>query len=104
MKLKDLYTLEDRVKEILETNVETRKDDMYLYLMYCCSQIQDLQAETFADLFQYSECRKMYNIKTFESVSRARRKIQAKEPRLKDEKVSAIRYEQQNIYEDYAIH
>ena len=104
MELKDLYTLEAQVKEILEQDVYARKDDMYLYYRYCETKITPLTNTMFMKVFTNKGIRTLYKVRPIESVGRARRKLQAKYPHLKDKKVATVRYEQQNIYTDYAIH
>lgn len=104
MKLKDLYTTERVVKDILEEEPYARVDDMYLYHCYCKRKKQPLSQREFERLFISKEFRKKYNIATIESVGRTRRKLQAKYPYLRNEYIYEKRYEQQDIYKDYAIH
>jgi len=105
MALKDLYTTEAVVKEILEQNVKARQDDMYLYYKYCEKQTNQTLAQwIFTKIFIDKEFRRASKIREYKSVERIRRKIQAKYPHLRDEKVAKMRYEQQDIYKDYAMH
>ena len=67
-------TLELEITRILESVPKTRNSDMLLYSEYLISKwVRDVQ---FYKVFQDSELRKAKNISVFESVSRARRKIQ----------------------------
>lgn len=104
MRLKDLYTLEEEVKLILEQDIYARKDDMFLYYRYCETKVTSLTSTIFVRIFISKSFRNLYRIRPIESVGRARRKLQAKYPHLKDKKVTEVRYKQQSIYEDYAMH
>lgn len=104
MQVMDLKNLEVVVKQILEEDLYARKDDMYLYYKYCEKKIVPLTNGIFMKIFLFKTFRKLYKIRDFKSVDRVRRRIQAKYPYLKDEKVTAARYEQQEVYIDYALH
>lgn len=104
MEVKDLKNLEVVIKQILEEEPYTRKDDMYLYYRYCEKKIVPLTNSIFVKIFLFKTFRKLYKIRDFKSVDRVRRRIQSKYPYLKDEKVAAARYEQQEVYIDYALH
>lgn len=104
MRVKDLYTLESRVKDILENDVQARKDDMYLYYKYCETKVNVLTNSLFAKIFYNKGIRILYGISPFVSVDRVRREVQKKYPYLKEKKVAEARYEQQSIYEEYVTH
>lgn len=104
MKVKDLYTTEMFIKDILEEEPFARVDDMYLYYCYCKKKKYPLSQKEFEKVFISRDFRNKYDIKPFASVDRARRKLQAKYPRLKNERTSIKRQEQQSVYKEYAIH
>lgn len=77
--MKNLKTIEELVKEILSHNTDARDDDMTLYVYVCRSclpDVKDMQFETV--LLHY----RSLGIPNLESVSRIRRKLQAKYPEL----------------------
>ena len=82
--MKKLETIENEVKKILEKEPLARKDDMYLYYIYC-TKYGVLNSKAFVQLFYSKNFRKEYNIPVFESVSRARRKLQQEYEYLKPE-------------------
>ncbi|MBR6613138.1 MAG: hypothetical protein IKK84_00035 [Clostridia bacterium] len=101
--LKDFQSLEKQVEELLKKYPDTRRDDMCLYYWYCRDRVGCLSNDVFTKLFELSYIRKAYGVKSYSSVSRARRKVQAKHPELKDIEAVAIRSEQENLYKEYAI-
>lgn len=97
------YKVESIVRKILENEPQARKDDMMLFYLYC-TKYGILNEKAFVKLFKDKVFRKKYNISVFETVSRARRKIQAENESLRpDEKVQKIREEQEGKYFNYAI-
>ena len=82
--MRKLETIENEVKKILEKEPLARKDDMYLYYIYC-TKYGVLNSKAFVQLFYSKNFRKEYNIPVFESVSRARRKLQQEYEYLKPE-------------------
>lgn len=98
MKKAKLKNLEKVVKEILENDELARKDDCYLILEVIRRIFPFEVGKTFADV--------MFNAKSkgisFESITRARRKIQGKYPELKDEEIAEIRNIEQEEYREYA--
>lgn len=101
--LKDFKTLEQQVEAILWDYPTTRQDDMFLYYVYCRKKVAKLDSKEFLHLFVVKAARTEHKIKSYGSVSRARRKIQAKKPELKDLTTTKTRKEQENIYRKYAI-
>ena len=74
--MKDLKTIESRVRVILSNHKEARDDDMILYLLYC---------------------------NRYESIRRTRQKIQAVTPELGcSPKVRRARKKQQGNFKAYA--
>ena len=98
MKKAKLKNLEKVVQEILEKDILTRKDDCYLILEVVRKLYPFEVGKTFADV--------MFNAKrkgiSFESITRARRKVQRKYPELKDEETSEIRNNEQKEYQEFA--
>ena len=101
--MKKLETIENEVKKILEKEPLARKDDMYLYYTYC-TKYGVLNSKAFVQLFYSKNFRKEYNIPVFESVSRARRKVQQEYEYLRPEKsVQDARTNKEVEYIRYAI-
>lgn len=101
--MKKLETIENEVKKILEKEPLARKDDMYLYYIYC-TKYGVLNSKAFVNLFYSKNFRKEYNIPVFESVSRARRKLQHENESLRPEqKVQDARINKEADYIRYAI-
>lgn len=86
------------VKEILKKDELAREDDCYLIL------------KVISKLYPNEICKKfeivMFGAKnkgiSFESITRCRRKIQAKNPELKDERTAKKRNERQKEYINYS--
>lgn len=78
--MKDLKTIESRVRVILSNHKEARDDDMILYLLYCNRygevKIGELPFEMVMNNY------KVFHIPCFESIRRTRQKIQAVTPEL----------------------
>ena len=88
--MENLQTLKEDVYKILTKIPETRNADMILYYEYCIQNwVRDYDLWK---VFKDSEYRKQKKISVFESVSRARRKIQEEHPELRaDENVEKLR-------------
>lgn len=98
-----LETIEKHVKKILDKDTRARKDDMYLYYIYC-TKYGVLNEKAFVQLFYNKNFRKEYNVPVFESVSRARRKLQQEYEYLRPEKsVQEARTNREADYIRYAI-
>lgn len=98
-----LDKVENIVRTILEKEPETRGDDMLLFYMFC-TKYGFLNDSSFARIFRDREYRNSVGLAVFESVSRARRKVQANCEELKpSEKVQEARAEKESEYIDYAI-
>lgn len=99
--MKKLETIENEVKKILDKDIRARKDDMYLYYKYCTRILND---NAFVQLFWNRYLRAEYKIPAFESVSRARRKLQQEYEYLRPEKkVQDARTNKEADYIRYAI-
>lgn len=115
MKIEFIKT-EDIVKQILIENEKTRNDDMLLYYAYCLKQVRETELingyreqyifnfceNIFYTFFVSYRARKAYNIKTYETVSRCRRKIQAQCPELESERTKRLRAKKEEQFKDYA--
>lgn len=96
--MKQLKRLEEIVEEILKNDELSRKDDCYLIL------------QVVTKLYPYEIGKKfetvMFNAKSkgisFESITRCRRKLQEKNPELKDEETVKIRNAKQKDYIKYS--
>lgn len=95
-----IYKTHEVVKEILTTHPQTRNSDNYLYVEVCRKINPDCLVRSFGDvLTRVSE----YNLPCFETVTRARRKIQATYPELAAiSEVEAIRILNEEEYRNYA--
>ena len=101
--MKKLETIENDVRNILEKDIRARKDDMYLYYVYC-TKYGVLNEKAFVQLFYNKGFRKEYNVPVFESVSRARRKIQQEYEYLRpDQQTQDARINKEAEYIRYAI-
>ena len=92
------------VRYLLENNIHTRNSDSFLYykvLEYISEQKgYSLKSMTVSVFFVF---RKEYGFPCFESVRRARQKLQATYPELKAcEEVEAVRSENEEAVRDYA--
>ena len=108
-----LYNTEAIVKNLLLEEVETRKDDMYLYYRYCrkvlgCEKLKTIEQvmefnNLFIDMFLSANIRRSKNVRTFESVRRCRQKLQAMHPNLREERSARNRIEAIHQYRAYAL-
>lgn len=93
-----LDTLESEIEMILIENEKTRSDDMSLYFSYLIRHEVGLLR-----VFSDRRYRIAHGISSFESVSRIRRKIQAKYPELKpDSEVIKLRKMEEKRFKEYA--
>lgn len=99
MKTKDLYKLEDVVKDILENDYLARTDDCYLILRVIQKMHPQMAGSVFTTAMMNAKEKKI----SFESITRARRKIQKQYPELKDKKTTEARYNEQDEYIKYAL-
>lgn len=103
--MKKLLKITELVKGILEENEETRDDDNLLWLEAIRETAYKRDCVYVLD---WSIAGLMNNIRnlhlpTFESVSRARRKLQEKYPELRgEEKARKEREKREEIYKEYA--
>jgi len=96
--MKDYY---NKVKEILWRYPATRDDDMMLYAKFCVDFSYIRSDEPFYQVLCTAKKRK---IPSFESVTRARRKVQELEPALRGEKRQRRKAEEATYRDYYGNH
>ena len=96
----DMNTMYALVKNILETDAKARENDMLLYLQVCKLKNLDAVAQPFYIVMQRS---KELGLPSYETVSRARRKVQEEHEELKPTKiVQDAREEYEQMMFDWA--
>lgn len=93
--METLKRIHDLVRAELTENPAARKSDITLIQGVFKRQGIDT-SKSFEQLAASGDLRQM------ESITRARRKIQAKSPELKDDRTAGLRAEREGIYKDYA--
>ena len=98
--MRNLKTIEGKVRAVLQKDEEARNDDMLLYLKVCNGCLKDTGAMPFAEVMaQY----KYLGLPSFESVGRTRRKLQAEHPELLGSvRIQKLRAKQEQNYRRYA--
>lgn len=93
--MKDNYEF---VKSILQRYPETRDDDMKLYAIACHMQQNHVPTSVsfYTALYNHSD----YNMPSYESITRARRKVQEQEATLRGERYKA-RHDREREYHGY---
>jgi len=94
MKIARLRNLEKIVENILRNDELARKDDCYLILEVIRSVYPFEVGKTFASVMFSAKSKGI----SFESITRARRKVQKKYPELKDKETAEIRDAEQEEY------
>lgn len=98
--MSDLIHISDIVKEILIYHPKTRNSDFDLYKEVCRNINPVVMGMPFGTVMG---CHKELKIPSFESVTRARRKIVSKNPLLAgDSDVEAVRTEKESEFREYA--
>lgn len=92
--MKDHYEF---VKSILTRHPETRDDDMKLYAVVVWYKARLPESVGFYDAMAHHD---KYNLPSYESVTRARRKVQEQEEALRGKKYND-RKKRQEEYRDY---
>ncbi len=98
MKLNNLLKLDKTVEEILREDELARRDDCYLILRVIQKSNPKLATETFFNVMINA---KAHGI-SFESITRARRKVQRSHPELIDNVAESARQAEQLEYMEYA--
>ena len=99
MKVNKIKNIEKIVKEILEEDELARRDDCYLILKVVEKLYPMEVGKTFYSVMISATNRGI----SFETITRARRRVQQKNPWLKDDETAKIRDEEQKEYIDYAL-
>ena len=97
----NLYTIENIVLETVNKFPITRSDDFHLvYRVYQVLNEKIITKELFCEvMLNHSQ----YGLPSFESITRARRKVFEKYPTLKPEKVTKLRKKKEEEFELYAL-
>jgi hypothetical protein len=99
-KSKELSNTTALVKTILDAKPQTRNSDDLLYYEVCVKSNSDC---SYLPFWKVMQNRKAYRIPPFESVRRARQKLQATYPELaSDSDVEAQRELNEEVFRDYA--
>lgn len=102
-KEKRFSLVQNNVKKILTRHPETRNDDFKLISRYLFEHCEDLPSDT--NVFEALEYHTDYGIPIFESITRARRKIQADYPELSaNSEVKDFREELENEFREEYRH
>ena len=88
---------EKDVTAILETNIEARKSDQALFIIYWKNKAKHIPFKLFF------LCPSLFNSCSFKTIERVRRKIQSQRPELKDKYVAEKRLEATMDYMQYSI-
>ena len=98
--MSNIRKLETVVKSVLEQNKAARDDDFLLVAAVCKIINPSIIGETFTMVLTNH---KEYRLPSFESITRARRKLQAEHEHLKSSaRMQAIRANEEEDYIDYA--
>lgn len=88
--------IQDRVERLLKAKPQDRNSDFALILDYIDTYCVDSEEITLKEALKHA---KDFNVPSFESITRARRKVQELHPELRaDEKVQDARKELQNSF------
>lgn len=94
-------SIKDQVKKILFNYPEANQSDMVLIEKFCKETIPGIRYCNFGRALEILEEQGI----SFESITRARRKIQQENPELKDERMAEIRAkEEENYFVFYGGH
>ena len=98
MKIARLRNLKKVVEGILRKSELAREDDCYLILEVIREMYPFEVGKTFAQVMLGAKSKGI----SFESITRARRKLQKKYPELKNNEVTEIRDKEQEEYREFA--
>ena len=93
------FKIESVVYDVLKDKPDTRSDDFLLYKAVCrfvCPRAGDV---SLASALHYH---RDLGLPSWETVSRCRRKLQARHPELSNPRTARIRAEEEQAYVDYA--
>lgn len=99
--MNNIYKVEDIVKAVLKENKKARSDNFMLVYEVYCKIDRNLTRKPFSNvMLLHNE----YNLPSFETIVRCRRKLQADNENLRpDEKIQEIRLNKTSDYINYAI-
>ena len=102
--MEELKNTAKLVKNILETRPKARNSDNYLYFLVCHTKLKnqgfDIRSVSLSDALLN---RNFYQLPVFETVRRARQKIQAKHPELAaSDEVQEIRAIKEEVFREFA--
>lgn len=98
--MKNIKKINDVVLQVLKENKVARNSDNELYLEVCERFNPAVMQQPFGKVFAFP---KYWNIPSFKSVERVRRKVQAHHPELaSDKKIEAMRKEKEEEYRKFA--
>lgn len=90
--------IEPIVKELLELYPKTRDDDFYLIGSVYFMLAPEIKSKSFLDIIKNHS---FYGLPSFESITRARRKVQAENDDLVSNKAKRIREKEEREYFEY---
>lgn len=93
-----LDKIKNIVLRVLEKSTEARKDDFVLFSLVC----DEMGVPSNFDFRTMLNEHRLFGLPSWESVSRARRKIQAEQPELKDAETAEIRADEEEKYKEFA--
>lgn len=96
--MKKLNQIKAVVGRVLEAHEEARKDDFVLFALVC----DEMGVPCNFDMRTMLHEHKLFGLPSWESVSRARRKIQAEYRELTDAKTVEKRAEEIPVYKEFA--
>ena len=94
-----LQTYETIVLEVLENSPKAREDDYVLMWLVCQKIKPEICEKPFADVMYHHKAMELPN---WESVTRARRKVQEKRPDLVSPEKAKKRRKEEETYREYA--
>ena len=95
-----LFEIKSLVKEILEENEDARNSDNTLYAEICFRHNPSVMRLPFEEVIRYLDA---YGLPPFESVRRARQKLQAEHPDLRpSDEVALFRVKNETAYKEFA--
>ena len=95
-----LFEIKLLVKEILEENEDARNSDNTLYAEICYRHNPSVMRLPFEQVIRYLDG---YGLPPFESVRRARQKLQAERPDLRpNDEVALFRAENETAYKEFS--
>ena len=101
--MRNLKTIEGKVRAVMQKDEEARNDDMLLYLKVCNGCLKDTGAMPFAEVMAQYKYLEYLGLPSFESVGRTRRKLQAQYPELMgNARVRRLRAAGEKAYRKYA--